>query len=392
MQRRDFIRLTGGGLFSATVFGGLAGCSSGMPPEAVAAWQVPAQPGEDVRQWLLSHAILAPHSHNLQSWLLDLSRPNEVLLYCDLTRLLPETDPLSRQMVMSQGTFLELLDVAARQIGWRADITPFPAGAPGPQRLDERPTAHVRLVPDAGVRADPLYPAIFRRRTNREAYDPREPSAAALDAVRAAAHGSALGPTLKVGFVTGAAPGDLQRHRDIAKAAWRIELETPRTLLESYHWLRIGPAEIARHRDGISLNSPFVRAMDALGLFDRTQAPPPGDASVAGQIRDFNARLDTTPAFFHLLTEGNDRVTQLLAGRAYVRAQLAATAQGLSMQPLQQALQEYPEQAGPYADIRQLLGAQRPDDTVQMWARLGHAPEVQPAPRRGLAAHVLPRT
>ena len=30
-----------------------------------------------------------------------------------LQRLLPETDPLSRQIMMSQGTFIELLDIAA---------------------------------------------------------------------------------------------------------------------------------------------------------------------------------------------------------------------------------------------------------------------------------------
>jgi hypothetical protein len=45
-----------------------------------------------------------------------------------------------------------------------------------------------------------------------------------------------------------------------------------------------------------------------------------------------------------MTTEDNARTTQLLAGRAFVRAQLAATAQGLSMHLLQQALQGYPEQ------------------------------------------------
>jgi hypothetical protein len=64
--------------------------------------------------------------------------------------------------------------------------------------------------------------------------------------------------------------------------------------------------------------------------------------------------------------------------------QLAATAQGLSMQPLSQALQEYPEQAKPYADIHALTGASRPGQTVQMWARVGYAPPVEPAPRRRL--------
>ncbi len=59
------------------------------------------------------------------------------------------------------------------------------------------------------------------------------------------------------------------------------------------------------------------------------------------------------------------------------------------MHPLQQALQEYPEQAGPYTAIHRLVGAQTPGQTVQMWARLGYAPPVGAAPRRGLDAHLI---
>jgi hypothetical protein len=59
------------------------------------------------------------------------------------------------------------------------------------------------------------------------------------------------------------------------------------------------------------------------------------------------------------------------------------------MQPLQQALQEYPEQAQTRADIRRLVQALQPTQTVQMWARVGYAPPVEPAPRRPLNAIVV---
>ena len=59
------------------------------------------------------------------------------------------------------------------------------------------------------------------------------------------------------------------------------------------------------------------------------------------------------------------------------------------MQPLSQALQEYPEQAKPYADIHALLQAPQPRFTVQVWARLGYAPAAGPSPRRGLQAHLI---
>ncbi|MGE0099401.1 MAG: twin-arginine translocation pathway signal protein [Hydrogenophaga sp.] len=385
MQRRLFIRLAGGGVVAAATTATLAGCSTALPPEALAAWQAPGQAETDVRRWMLAHAILAPHSHNLQSWLVDLSVPDEITLFIDRSRLLPETDPFSRQMMMSQGTFLELLDLAARQKGLRAEIVLFPQGVFPPATVDARPTARIRLVPHASVKPDPLFDQILRRRTNREAYEAREPDASALAAITA----SVQPHPFRVGFVGQSQADLLQQHRRIAKDAWRIELVTPRTVLESFKVLRVGPKEIAQHRDGISLNDPMVRALDAVGLLDRSAAPGPDDFATTSQIKDFNAKIDTTPAFFWLVTEGNDRITQINSGRAYARAQLAATAAGLSMQPLSQALQEYPEQTVPYTEIHQLVGAPAPRYTVQMWARLGHGPVIEPSPRRGLASHLV---
>jgi hypothetical protein len=383
MERRNFLRLLSASALPASAVG-LAGCSSELPPEAVAAWRGPAE-GGDVRLWLLGHAILAPHSHNLQSWLVDLRRPDEITLYCDLTRLLPETDPLARQIMMSQGTFIELLELAARQKGLRAEIALFPEGDFGAGAPDRRPTARIRLAPDAGVRPDPLFAQILARHTNRETYLPRAPGAADLEAIAA----SMAPHPVRAGFAGADQPDALQRHRAIAAEAWRIELVTPRTVMESYRVLRVGPAEIAQHRDGLSLNTPMVRALAAVGLFDRSQPPRPDDYATTSQVEDFNRKLAATPAFFWMVTEGNDRRTQVNAGRAYVRAQLAATARGLAMQPLSQALQEYPEQARPYAQIHELVQAPAPRFTVQMWTRLGFAPPVGPSPRRGVQAHIL---
>ncbi|MBI5259131.1 MAG: twin-arginine translocation pathway signal protein [Burkholderiales bacterium] len=387
MDRRAFVRLVGGGVVLAAA-GASGGCSGRLPGEAIAAWQGPG-PEPDLRRAILSYAILAPHSHNLQSWLVDLRTEGEILLRCDLQRLLPETDPFSRQIMMSHGTFLELLDLAARERGQRAQITLFPEGAFGPDRIDERPVARIRLVADDSVPRDPLFAQILRRHTNRQAYDPARPVPAA--AWQAMAEAVRPHP-LRLGFVGPDHPGgaaSLQRQRDIAREAWRIELVTPRTILESFRWLRIGGREIAQHRDGLSITSPMLVALDRLGLFDRTRAPGPDDAATRSQREDFDAKIATTPGFLWLVSEGNARATQVDAGRAYARVQLAATAHGVAMQPLQQALQEYPEQAAPYAEIHRLLGASRPSHTVQMWARVGFAPPVEPAPRRGLDAHLV---
>jgi hypothetical protein len=194
---------------------------------------------------------------------------------------------------------------------------------------------------------------------------------------------------IRLGRVTASEADLLRRHRAIAAEAWRTELLTPRTIMESYRLIRIGPDEIEKYRDGISINKPLLRFLAAAGLFDRSKAPSPDDSGIKTQIEDFNAKLEKTPSFFWIITEGNDRKTQVNAGRAYVRAQLAATKHGVSMQPVSQALQEYPEQAKPYAEIRRLLDAPAPRYTVQMWARLGYGPVIGPSPRRGLAEHII---
>lgn len=391
MEKRAFLRVLGGGAIAAAGLSTVA-CSSALPGEALAAWSSPGpapSPEADPRRWLLSHAILAPHSHNLQSWLVDLREPGAITLYCDTSRLLPQTDPFSRQMMMSQGTFLEALDLAASAAGLRTQISLFPQGAPGPEQLNRAPTAHIRLTRAPDAKPDPLFEQLFKRRTNRNAYESRSPSPQALAAIQSAVQQHPSGQGMRVGWAGADQPDLLLQHREIAKTAWRVELETPRTILESYRWLRIGPSEIAQHRDGISLNAPMVRALTALGLFDRSQAPAPGDSAVSGQIKDFNAKIDATPHFFTLVSADNQRATQVQAGRAYMRAQLAATAQGLSMHPLSQALQEYAEQAPSYRRIHALCGADTPGQTVQMWTRLGYAAEIAPAPRRGLQAHIL---
>lgn len=379
MNRRSFIRLVGGGI----VLAGLpsqSGCSNSIPADAIAPWQGPTDES-DVRRWILGHAILAPNSHNIQPWLVDLRRTGEIALYCDSQRLLPQTDPLYRQIMMSQGTFLELLDIAARERGYRADIKLFPEGDVDVSQMNRRPVAQIRLAEDASVPKDPLFLEILRRHTNRGRYDPQDVPKEAQRFISSAIH--------TVGFraqcTDGLQSDAMARIRAIAAEAWRIELTTARTILESYRLLRIGPDEISRHRDGLVLNETLPRLFARLGLFDRTTAPAEDDYATKSQISDFNAKLESTPCFFSLVTEGNDRRIQVEAGRAYARAHLAATAKGLSMHPISQALQEYSEQTEVYEELHRVLDAARPQYTVQMLARLGYARPVEPSPRRDVA-------
>jgi hypothetical protein len=131
------------------------------------------------------------------------------------------------------------------------------------------------------------------------------------------------------------------------------------------------------------------RAMVALGMFDRFAVPKKfaiGGDSNFKTMMDRWAPFETGSGYFWMATEGNTRSQQIDCGRAYARTALSATAMGLALHPLSQALQEFAEMTEPYQQIHQVLGFEPARQTVQMLARIGYS--LAPAaatPRRDLA-------
>lgn len=383
ISRRRFIRVAGGGgVVLAAGAAGLSQCDP-MPRSAIAAWTAESGPEPDPRRRALALAILAPNPHNLQPWLVDLTEPGSVVLHVDRQRLLPMTDPQNRQILIGHGTFLELLDMAARADGHRLEIRLFPEGAFGPEGVDDRPVAHIRFVADPAVVRDPLVAQIRHRRSNKQPYDLERP---VTEAEAAALHGVGLADGVDLHLaLEGQVASTL---RAVAGRAVRIEMETPHTHRESIDLLRIGAAEIAARPDGIDLHGPMFWWMKRLGLMTPEKLTTPGTMAWQGGIDYAMGWVAGTGAFGWLRTADNGRPAQVAAGRAYARLNLAATAQGLAMHPVSQVLQEYPEMAALQREFLDLLGPAG-EGRVQMLFRLGHARQVPPSPRRGVEAIVL---
>ncbi|WP_300297698.1 hypothetical protein [Ferrovibrio sp.] len=364
---------------AALVGGGLQGCDR-MPASAVAPW---AGPGSetDPRRRALSWALLAPNPHNMQPWLVDLRREGEIMLHVDRTRLLPETDPFARQIVIGHGTFLELLALAAGAEGYRCAIEYFPEGQPAPDDVTERPLARIRLQHD-GTAADPLFSQIPLRRSSKEPYHQTSLQSEHAQALR----GMPRSGVAQLTIATDATRAAL--FRSITEQAMLIELETPRTLKESIDRLRIGADAIAAQPDGIELHGPFFWWLSRLGLMTPEKAMTPGTTAYQGGIDYALGWARATPAFGWLTTAANDRLSQIEAGRAYVRLNLKATELGVAMHPVSQVLQEYPEMATLQREFLSAAGAM-PGQTVQMLFRLGYCEQVPPSPRRPLDALMM---
>ena len=292
--------------------------------------------------------------------------------------MLPHTDPFNRQITIGLGCFLETLVMAAAEEGVGVELDLFPQGEDA-TGLDARPVAIARFHGEAVP--DPLFQHVLARRTQKEPYDLARPVSDQVlsQLATACVHGTHAQGSNDTQVVAAL--------RALSAEALTIEIETPRTLKESVDLFRIGHAEVDATPDGIALSGPMIETITALGLFSRAASLDPNSSAYAQGLSAVLNNANTAMAHVWQVTQGNTRVDQITAGRDWLRLHLAATQAGVALQPLSQALQEYEEMAGLYADIHKMLA---PDGgTVQMFARLGYCDPIAPSPRWPVEEKIL---
>ncbi|MDQ7017946.1 MAG: hypothetical protein Q9M33_02165 [Robiginitomaculum sp.] len=375
LSRRNFLRIVG----SSAIILPATACTTSTD-SARQPWQNAGQYQDPMRR-ALSYALLAPNPHNRQPWVVNLHGGDSANLYVDLGHLLPETDPYSRQITIGLGCFLEQFRMAAQAFGFQAEVLPFPDGY-NDRNLDTRPVAHLRLTPGGQPAPSPEFSLITRRRTNRNLYQDRTPVHLALKAIT-----RGLG-----NHVTSAFTNNTDRVallQELAVTASNIEFDTPRTYRESVDVMRIGAKEIKANPDGLALEGPMLETLHTLGMLNRKSLANPHSAMFRAGRDGYAKGIKSARAFVWLSTPTNTRLDQIRAGAAYVRLNLKATGAGMAMHPLSQALQEYAEMKQSLKRIHQLLDV-KDGARVQMFARVGYAKSVAPAPRWPLEAKIRP--
>jgi hypothetical protein len=374
-SRRALLRAAGAAALAVSPLGRGGQAVRAASPDPLAPWAAaPAAAAHpDPRIRALAWAVLAPNPHNRQPWIAELpaAAPETVVLRCDLDRRLPVTDPFDRQITIGLGAFAELFRLAAAEEGRAVSVTPFPEGEPRP-RLDARPVAILRLGAPGSAAPDLLFRHAAARRSAKAPYDMARP--VALDALDSLAR--VVAAPVRLGGTT--MPARVAAIRDIAWRAWQVEAETGPAHQESVDLMRLGRAAVAASPDGISIWGPGLEEAIAAGQITR-ESMLPGGPGYRAMLARYAPMLAATPAYVWLATPGEDRAAQLASGRDWLRVNLAVTGLGLGLHPVSQALQEFPEMRGPFAELHAALA---PDGgRVQMLGRLGYAGPVPPTPR-----------
>lgn len=364
LSRRKAIALIGGGSVLAASVATAGFLTTRTLGDARRPWAL-AGSYDDPRLNALSFALLAPNPHNLQSWMVGLEGADALTLYRDAGRRLPETDPFDRQITIGLGCFLEQMVLAAGAAGLAVDLTLFPEG-------EEGPVAHA-VFRDGGS-ADPLAIHILDRRSCKEPFEDRAVPGILASQLELLADIYTDAPTVAA-------------LKDLTWAAWEVEALTPRTMQESVDLMRFGKAEINANPDGISLGGPFLESLMVVGLLSREAQADPASTGFRQGVKMYRKMLSATPAYAALTSATNTRDDQIAAGRRWLRLNLAATGMGLSLHPVSQSLQEYPEMAPLYAQAHALLA--RPGHRVQMLGRLGYGPAIPRSPRWPLEAKLI---
>ncbi|MNC22107.1 hypothetical protein D3C75_700970 [compost metagenome] len=165
--------------------------------------------------------------------------------------------------------------------------------------------------------------------------------------------------------------------------AAKAEADVPRVMEESQVIFRANEYEKNRYRYGFSMEGQgtdgFMKHV-MQGIVTLFPSMNRGEAASERFVQSAQASVDHTPAYAIIRSRDNSRESQVQSGMLYSRLVLQAHALGLAVQPLSQALEEYPEMAAVYEAVHRDYAAQ--GGTLQMLVRVGQPVKEAPLSMR----------
>jgi hypothetical protein len=323
---------------------------------------------KDVRVKIISNGILAASGHNMQPWKVKLDDDKNIFyLYADSHLLNLEVDPLARQTMITQGTFLEYLIVAGNKFGYDVNIELFPKGEYDEKNLvnsmDSKPVAKINL--SQTKESEHLYNYMFYPDTNREAYEKTKLTEEQISTLKLLSEDD-----IDIRILDG--EEDLKKLGSLTMKGAEIEAGIHRMNMESANVFRSNEYTKNKFRYGYSFEGQDISGLKMYLLEGAITLIPSINSEKASKdmyISSTKNSIENTPCYGIVATKGNSRIEQVKSGMVYSRLVLTAHSLGLAMQPLSQVLEEYPEMKDQYSEVHKEFAF--PGETLQMLFRIG---------------------
>ncbi len=330
MTRRKMLKALGLGAAALTIpaFVRRAGA---VPPNSMPSGSVLDETGMSI----LHAAAAAPSSHNTQPWRVQIVEPHRWVVCADESRWLKVVDPARRELVLSLGTFVENLVLAAGAAGYRAEV------AVRARDLMDTEFVEVRLAEDAPT--DFPLRRIHSRRTIRKGYL----SKPLPDSVVRQLTGAF---TRAVFYPVGSREATLLAQGTVA--AFTAQTNRDDAQAELARWVRFSESDVRRHGDGLT---PATMEIGGVGGWFVRRFMTPQDV-MKRSFRDKGIEIARRQAgegagWIVATTDGQTPAELIAAGREYERMLLPLREQNLAAHPMSQMLEEDPWRGSLASDL-----------------------------------------
>lgn len=305
--------------------------------------------------YLVHYATLAANSHNTQPWFFE-AQPNGLTIKPDFSRATPVADADNHHLFASLGCATENLVLAAKAVGLPA-ATAFEGAGKGRIRID---------LGRGNQSPDPLFGSILERQCTRSVYEDREVPLSDLKKLERAANIDGCRVIL--------IPDRKKRDeaQELILAANRLQVENTEFAEELRYWIRFNGSTAAEKRDGLysaCIGNPNLPTWLGNMIF--------GFAFTADAENErYSRQISSSSGLAVFVSDKDNSVHWVQAGRSYQRFALAATGLGIRHAFINQPLEIESER--PLFASWLGLESQRPDLIV----RYGYAEAMPKSLRR----------
>ena len=334
--------------------------------DAYAAWEISAGsfPGHEADiasrlRHLVGYAVLAPSGYNRQPWKFRVTG-GCIEVHADRARCLPVIDPDDRELVISCGSALFNMRIAARHFGYDTTVRLLP----DPEQPDLLATLCLGAPKATTHEENVLFAAITKRRTNRQAFEPRKVDPVILMRLEEAS----MTEGAWVALLT--KRGDRHAMAECIARGDRLQFADKRFRREVASWVHSGRSQSHDGMPAYAQGMKEIMTMAgslAIRTFDLGKGVAAKDADLA----------EHSPLLGVMGTAEDDAEHWLRAGQALQRVLLLAAGSGISASFMNQPI----EVEGLRPRVASLVGR---TGHPQVVFRMGYGPEPPLMPRRGV--------